>query len=104
MKSNKLLDEVRETNLSYLMLAKQMIKEDKAEAAYRLGINDELADMIGSLSTAQILKLAASNMLMCRFRFDDQMIWDLVTTHKKEHSMGHVHAAILMGAQPAEVM
>jgi flagellar transcriptional activator FlhD len=104
MKIEKLLDEVRETNLAYLMLAKHMISEDKAEAAYRLGVSEELAEMIGSLSTGQILKIAASNMLMCRFRFDDQMIWNLVTSHSKEHGMGNVHAAILLGSQVVETV
>jgi flagellar transcriptional activator FlhD len=104
MKIEKLLDEVRETNLAYLMLAKHMISEDKPEAAYRLGVSEELAEMIGSLSTGQILKIAASNMLMCRFRFDDQMIWNLVTSHSKEHGMGNVHAAILLGSQVVETV
>ncbi len=103
-----LLDEVRETNLSYMMLAKAMIVEDKAEAAFRLGITPELADLIGSLSSAQLVKVSASSMLMCRFRFDDQMVWDLITDHgrqaHKEHGMGKVHAAILLASQaPAEV-
>jgi flagellar transcriptional activator FlhD len=104
VKTKELLDEVRETNLAYLMLAKHMISKDKAEAAYRLGVSEELADMIGSLSTGQILKIAASNMLMCRFRFDDQMIWNLVTSHSKEHVMANVHAAILMGSQAVETV
>lgn len=103
-----LLDEVRETNLSYMMLAKAMINEDRAEAAFRLGISPELADLVASLSMAQLVKVSASNMLMCRFRFDDQIVWDLITDHGKqagkEHGMGKVHAAILLASQaPAEV-
>jgi flagellar transcriptional activator FlhD len=103
-----LLEEVRETNLSYMMLAKAMIVEDKAEAAFRLGISPELADLIASLSSAQLVKIAASNMLLCRFRFDDQMVWDLITDHgrqaHKDHGMRKVHAAILMASlSPAEV-
>lgn len=103
MKFEKLLDEVRETNLSYMLLAKSMISEDKAEATFRLGISSELADLIASLSLAQLVKVAGSNMLMCRFRVDDQLIWDLITDHgkegHKEHGMGKVHAAILMSNQ-----
>jgi flagellar transcriptional activator FlhD len=99
MKSEKLLSEVREANLSYLMLARHMINEDKAEATYRLGITEELADLIGSLSVAQLVKIAASNMLMCRFRFDDRVVWNLITDHHKEESLGNVHAAILMSNQ-----
>lgn len=103
MKFEKLLDEVRETNLSYMLLARNMIQEDKAEATFRLGITPELADLISSLSLAQLVKISASNMLMCRFRFDDQMVWDLITDHGKEssreHGLGKIHAAILMSGQ-----
>ena len=104
MKFEKLLAEVRETNLAYLMLARQMIAEDKAEATYRLGIDEELAELIASLSSGQILKIANSNMLMCRFRFDDRALWDLITSHSKdrEPSLGNVHAAILMGTRELE--
>ena len=104
MKAKGLVDEVRELNLAYLMLAKEMIKEDKVEAAYRLGIGEELADMIGSLSTGQVLKAAASNVLMCRFRFDDQIVWNLVTNHSKEHELSNTHAAILLASQPVEAI
>ncbi len=106
MKFENLLSEVREANLSYLMLARQMIVADKAEATYRLGIDEELADVIGQLSSAQLLKIASSNMLMCRFRFDDRTVWDLITSHSKdrETGMGHVHAAILMGSRELETM
>ena len=106
MKFETLLSEVREANLSYLMLARQMIAEDKAEATYRLGIDTELAEMIGSLSSAQLLKIASSNMLMCRFRFDDRTVWDLITSHTKdrETGMGSVHAAILLGSRELETM
>jgi len=104
MKFENLLSEVREANLSYLMLARQMIVEDKAEATYRLGIDSDLAEMIGSLSSAQLLKIASSNMLMCRFRFDDRTVWDLITSHSKdrETGMGSVHAAILLGSRQLE--
>jgi len=104
MKLEKLLDEIRETNLTYLMLAKEMILEDKAEAIYRLGISEEIADIMASLSGAQILKIAASNLLLCKFRFDDQIIWDLVTSHSKENSLNSLHAAILMGSRATETL
>jgi flagellar transcriptional activator FlhD len=104
MKFENLLAEVREANLSYLMLARQMIVEDKAEATFRLGIDSELADMIASLSSAQLLKISSSNMLMCRFRFDDRTVWNLITSHSKdrETGMGSVHAAILLGSRELE--
>ena len=106
MNFEHLLSEVREANLSYLMLARQMIAADKAEASFRLGIDTELADMIAGLSSSQLLKIASSNMLMCRFRFDDRMVWDLITSHSKasETGMGSVHAAILLGSRELETI
>ena len=106
MKFESLLAEVREANLSYLMLARQMIAEDKAEATFRLGIDTELAGMIESLSSGQLSKIASSNMLMCRFRFDDRTVWDMITTQCKdrETGMGSVHAAILLDSRDLETM
>ncbi len=106
MKFEALLSEVREANLSYLMLARQMIVEDKAEASFRLGIDVELADMIAALSSGQLLKIASSNMLMCRFRFEDRILWDLITSHSndREVGMGAVHAAILLGSRDLETL
>jgi flagellar transcriptional activator FlhD len=102
MKTDQLLDEIREANLSYLVLAQHLIRRDRAEALYRLGISEEVADILDGLSTAQILKIAASNMLMCRFRFDDQVVWKLLTNHARERGTGAVHAAILMSGAAAQ--
>jgi len=96
MKTEQLLDEIREANLSYLVLAQHLIRKDRAEALYRLGISEEVADILDSLTTAQIVKIAAANMLMCRFRFDDQIVWKLLTNHSRERTASGAHAAILM--------
>ena len=102
MKTEQLLSEIREANLSYLVLAQTLIRADRAEALYRLGISEEVAEILDRLSTAQILKIAASNMLMCRFRFDDQVVWKLLLSHARERGTGGVHAAILMSSAVAQ--
>ncbi len=99
VKSSRLLEEIREANLSYLLLAQQLIREDRPEALFRLGISEEVADVIASLTTAQVLRIASSNMLMCRFRFDDEVVWNLLTSHSKEKSISGMHAAILMAGR-----
>jgi flagellar transcriptional activator FlhD len=96
MKTDQLLDEIREANLSYLVLAQHLIRQDKASALYRLGVSEEVADVLEGLSTGQLLKIAAANLLMCRFRFDDQMVWKLLTSHTRERGVAGAHAAILM--------
>ena len=45
-------------------------------------------------------------MLMCQFRFDDQVVWDLLTNHGVDRSrdmMTGVRTAMLMADQLAEV-
>ena len=81
MTSEQMLTEIKEANLTYLMLSQSLIRQDKAQALFRLGISEESADLIATLSPSQIMKLASSNMLLCRFRADDDMVWNLLTQH-----------------------
>lgn len=99
-----LLEEIRETNLSYLMLAQNMIRKDRAQALYRLGISNDVADVIAALTPGQLVKVAGSNQLMCRFRFDDKMVWDLITSHGSDVQVKRTHAGILMSGKLAEVI
>jgi flagellar transcriptional activator FlhD len=97
MNNEQLKEEIRDINLSYLMLAQQMIRLDRAQALFRLGITEEVAGIIEKLSNAQLLKMASGNMLMCRFRFDDELVWNLLASHSKDRQIGAgMHASILM--------
>lgn len=102
MNMNDMMADIRDANLSYLMLAQQMVRADRATAIFRLGISADLADLIDHLSPAQIVKLASSNMMLARFRFDDASILGMLTSHSKERSLSQTHATILMAAQPVE--
>ena len=101
---DNMLDEIRETNLSYLMVAQNMIRKDRAQALYRLGISGEVADIIAMLTPGQLLKVAASNMLISRFRFEDKMVWNLITSHGTDVQAKRTHAGILMAGKVAEVI
>ena len=107
MNTATMLDEIRDATLTYLMLAQALIRSDRAQALFRLGLSEEVADMVAGLTAAQILKIAASNMVMCRFRFDDQVVWNLLTGHGQsgkhsDRAVSGVHATILMSGQLAE--
>lgn len=102
MQSQLMTSEIRELNLSYLLLAKQMLLGDRASAMYRLGIGKSVAEIIENLSAAQILKMAASNLLLCRFRMDDRLLLEMVTNHGRAAEMSPAHGAILMANQPLE--
>ena len=102
MDSMQLQEGIRELNLTYLVLAQQMIKEDRAAAIFRLGISQDLVDVIAGLSPAQVVKMASSNMLLCRFRFDENLLLNMISDYNKDRMMSRAHAAILMSGQPIE--
>ena len=109
MTSEQILDEIREANLTYLMLAQSLIREDKAQALFRLGLTEEAAELIEILSPAQIMKIASGNMLLCRFRADDDMVWSLLTQHNLNgrtvnDATTRLHAGIVMAGRYAETI
>jgi flagellar transcriptional activator FlhD len=108
MTNEQMLNEIREANMTYLMLAQNLIRQDKAEALFRLGMSEDAADLIGALSPSQILKIASGNMLLCRFRVDDDMVWNLLTNHSASKvdndATTKLHASILMAGRFAETM
>ena len=106
MNADQILSEIREANLSYLMLSQSLIRADREQALYRLGISDESASMISLLSPAQMLKIASGNTLLCRFRMDDDLVWGLLTSHGKagasNETTTRLHASILMAGRHQE--
>ena len=104
MNTMQLQEGIRDLNLTYLMLAQQMVKEDKSAAIFRLGLSQDLVDLIGGLSPAQIIKMASCNVLLCSFRFDENILLNMVTDYSKSRMMAQMHAAILMSSQAIEEM
>ena len=102
MSIDNMMTEIRELNLSYLMLAQQMIRADKEAAIFRLGISMEIADLLEKLSNAQLLKLSSTNIVLTRLRFDDNAILSMLTDHSKDGAQAKSHAAILMSSQPVD--
>jgi flagellar transcriptional activator FlhD len=105
--NEQLLQEVREVNLAYLVLAQHMIRADKAQARYRLGVSDEVAAIVEQLTPSQLMKIAGSNQLILRFRFDDDVVWNLLTSHSRAKlapgaAVAGLHANIVMAGQFAE--
>jgi len=86
------------------MLAQNMIRADREAAIFRLGISDEIADILDRLTPGQVLKMASSDMLICNFRFDDTLLLNLLSNHERERGVGHFHAAILAAGKPVETV
>ena len=102
MNENELTTEIKDLNLTYLMLAQQMVRADKDMAIFRLGISKEIAEILKVLTPGQILKLSNSNMMLCRIRFDDSLVFSLLANYSKEKTMAQSHAAILLSGQSVE--
>lgn len=107
---SKVAREITEVNLSYLILAQQLIRADRPTALYQLGVTDEVADLIDGLKPSQMLKVAAGSVLMCRMRVDDAMVWNLLADHARADQPGQgktaerLHASILMAGRYAEAV
>jgi flagellar transcriptional activator FlhD len=100
MNTQQMIEEIKELNLSYLMLAQQMIRSDKATALFRLGVCADTADLISGLTPAQILRMASSGVLLCQFRLDESVLINMLTGYSKDRMMTQAHASIMLSAQP----
>lgn len=104
---DRLMAEIRDANLSYLILAQRLIRADRAQALFRLGVSEEVASLIEALTSSQMIRIASGSTLLCRLRFDEEMIWSLLADHGRagaqgeENSAARLHASILIaGRQP----
>jgi flagellar transcriptional activator FlhD len=105
MTTEQILAEIREANLSYLMLAQSLIRTDREQALFRLGVSEETATILATLTPAQMMKVAGGNQLLCRIRMDDDIVWNLLTSHGKgaaNDGMSRLHASILMAGRHKE--
>jgi flagellar transcriptional activator FlhD len=105
MTADQILAEIREANLSYLMLAQSLIRADRDQALFRLGVSEDTARLIDALTPAQMMKIASGATLLCRFRMDDELVWSLLTSHGKaaaNDGVGRLHASILMAGRHQE--
>ena len=104
MKMTDTYNDIKEVNLAYLMLAQNMVRADREAAVFRLGISEEIADILDRLTPGQVLKMAGSDMLLCSFRFDDTLLLNLLVNHDRDRGIGHIHAAIIAAGKPVETV
>lgn len=101
MEHNELMDELEELNLSYLLLARRMLHDDRVSALFRLKIDDEMADLLESLSSRQLARLARTNQLLCHFGHEGAECLRQVVDNPRDQGLGSLHASLLMASRPA---
>lgn len=89
---------IHDLNLSSLLLAKKVIDQDKSVAMYRFGIDEEMIEVLGKLTLAQMLKLSETNQLLFQFRFDDQNTVKKLITESRIDDMKQMHTSILLSS------
>ena len=80
----------------------------REQALFRLGLSEDTASILDTLSPAQMMKLAAGSTLLCQFRMNDDLVWGLLTNHGRNataaanYSVSRLHASILLAGRHAE--
>jgi|SRR5690606_2235714 len=98
---NSSLNDIQEVNLSYLMLAQRLLRENYAAGMFRLGFDADVADIVLRLSPAQLVKLSSSSQLMCKFRLNDYDLLSSLTQDVLGGVLQQAHSTILLSQRTA---
>ncbi|MDF7647134.1 flagellar transcriptional regulator FlhD [Pantoea sp. Acro-805] len=90
------LQHIHDMNLSYLLLAQQLIRQDKYAAGFRLGLSEATTDNIKSLTLPQLMKLSSTNQFICRLRIDDEVLIDNLTKDSRIEALQKIHTGIIL--------
>ncbi|NNU43996.1 flagellar transcriptional regulator FlhD [Ramlibacter montanisoli] len=92
--------EIADLNLTYMLLAQKLLRQDKAAAMLRLGISTEMADLLVGMSLSEVIKIATSNFVLCAFRLDELPIVKTVMQGDRQAALQQAHISIVLaGAQ-----
>ncbi|EMN1412296.1 flagellar transcriptional regulator FlhD [Enterobacter cloacae] len=90
------LQNIHDINLSYLLLAQQLIRQDKFAAGFRLGLSEGTIDNLKELSLPQLMKLATTNQLICRLRVDNEVVIENLTKDSRIEALQQIHTGIIL--------
>jgi len=97
--TNDQLQSIHDLNLTYLLLAQRLIREDKFAAGFRLGLDGDILDTIKDLSLPQLIKMASTSQLICRLRMDDKEIIDCLTKASRIDALQQIHTGIILSTE-----
>lgn len=90
--------EIRELNLTYLMLACRLLRHDREMARMQFQLSDEMADFLLSLPSSKLSKLAGVNQLLFQLRINECDRLRKLTHNERDHGMGQIHAALMLAS------
>jgi flagellar transcriptional activator FlhD len=68
MRAPSLLEEVKQVNVAYLSLIRDLAKKEGVSGLRRLGFSEDVSARFAELTDGQLDKLAGSGQLLCRFQ------------------------------------
>lgn len=92
------LAEIQDLNLTYLVLAKQMLAEDRDAAIFRLGLTPDVADYLLSLSAKKLSQLSRSNQLVFSLRFENAVDLEATLQSYRDFLGAPNHHSIVMAS------
>ncbi|MEA9389687.1 flagellar transcriptional regulator FlhD [Acerihabitans sp. TG2] len=98
MDAKEIRENIHDHNFSYLMLAQNLIYQDKPLAMFRLGIDGAMADTLRNLAPSQMTKLSDASQLLCQFRFDEHQTVKLLTQDSRVDELQQLHTGILLSS------
>lgn len=98
-----LLKDIQEVNLSYLMLAQRLLRDNLAAGMFRLGFDADVAETVLKLSPAQIVKLASSSAVICAFRLNDGQLLSSLTHDVLGGVLQQAHSTILLAQRDTAI-
>ena len=101
--NQNLLADIQEINLSYLMLAQRILRDDYATGMARLGFDVDVAQLLLKLSPAQLVRLASTGSVICRFRLNDYELLSALTLDVLGGILQQAHSAILLTQKATHV-
>ncbi len=93
---NEQIQSIEDLNLSYLLLAQRLIREDHVAAGFRLGLNDTTMETIKGLSLPQLIKLSSTGQLISRLRIDDDALIACLTKESRIDALQRFHTGIIL--------
>ncbi len=95
---NDTLKSIHHLNLSTLLLSQRMLEKDKYAAMYRLGIDEETADVLSNLNAPQMLVLSETNQLIFQLRFQNADMVKKLTEESRVGDIKQMHTGILLSS------
>ncbi|WP_337013533.1 flagellar transcriptional regulator FlhD [Pantoea sp. AS142] len=94
---NEQIQNINDLNLSYLLLAQQLINQgDKDAASFRLGLPEPLINVLKDLSISQLVKLASTNQVICQLRINSEAVINFLTKDSRIDALQHIHTGIIL--------